>query len=140
MIWATKKLSNITIGHFTGSVPWVTVHPNTYGWTEHMAQRSDSNRQSCPKASTRTYFGLRFGPEMRRPRQPARPLARPFLSAPGPADRGFKPFPFPSPMLPCCARSSFFPSSAPPRPPPVFACRPDGQKRSPSFHRTLTPP
>jgi hypothetical protein len=34
-------------------------------------------------------------------------------------------FPLLSPVLPCCARSSSFLSSAPPRPPLVSACRPD---------------
>jgi hypothetical protein len=54
-----------------------TLRPNESARIEHMAQRGDPNRQSCPKASTRTHSGLRFGPEMRRPGQPARPLVRP---------------------------------------------------------------
>jgi hypothetical protein len=77
--------------------PTQTTNPrmNASARTEHTAQRDDPNRQSCLEASARTHSGLRFGPEMRRPGKPACSS----LSAPGPTDRGSKPFPLPSPPL-----------------------------------------
>jgi hypothetical protein len=67
----------------------------------------------------------------------------PLLVRPGPSRQRLQAI-SPSPVFPCCARSSSFPSPAPPRPPPVSACRPDRQKEAPPStlprHRPKPPP
>jgi hypothetical protein len=90
-----------------------TPRSNASVWIEHTVQRSDLNRQSCPNASARTYSGIRFGPEIRRPRQPARPLAPP--PCPPRAQPTEAPSHSPPPAAPLC-----FPAA---RAPPPFRCR-----------------